>query len=220
MSRDAQFYLARKNEEGKLDFFPRCFYLEDDLKKEEDSDKWTVIGKKRMPCAIMTRCESSMYDLDDVFQQADESDFTDEMKKAFMETTWEGEDYFDPSLMEISLEDLRKLSDDYIKRGYYLTNQIDEYEREGDSDVLLDHIGANEYANLCAKQIKQSVVENEWGEKYTKYGYEDYMYYAFPDYYCKEWIIHELKIIANAFVETLGFEYYNDQKVYILYNYK
>lgn len=218
MSQEYDFYLAKMNEDGKIDFFDNYDYMDDTLEMEPDG-RWKKTGKIRKPLTIETRCASFAYDIDEEFYECSEDEFSEELKNAFYNLDWNNNRVFDRTLKSLSFEELFKLDDNYIKKGYFLVEDIAEYEKTGDSEGLFyTGISPLEYSNLAAKQIKRSTYKDEYGDEYVKYGWEDYMYYAYPDYQCKEYIVHVLKILIRSALDTLPFEYHNGDKCYLLMN--
>lgn len=218
MSMEYNWYIAIKNKDGKLDFFPGSYHLDDQLELETETGKWLKKGKKKKPNSIMWRTGSFIYEVDEVFNPISQKELANELAEAFAYTDWDGKKSFSNTLCGLSLSELNHLSSDYIKKGYFLARDVDEYEKNKDTEnVFWEHIGPQAYANLAAKQVKRHVETDDEGFDYTVYGYEDYMYYAYEDYECKEYLIHLLQVIANSYNDILGYSAReNGIEVYVL----
>lgn len=223
MSQEINFYLALENKEGKLDFFPNLFHYDDELElveEGEEAGKWKVVGKTKKPSSIEWYCGYEMEDIGQHFNCVSEEDLSEEMAKAFTYTDWNGNKKLDYSLKSIPVEEFLKLNSDYIRKGYFLAKDVGEYEETGDAeDLFFDHIGPLEYSNLATKRIKRETYKDEYGDEYTRMGYEDYMYFAYPDYHSQEYLIHRLKIIINTMSDLLRYEHIKgDKKIHLLMN--
>lgn len=219
MSQEFDFYFAKMDENGKISFFDNYTYLDEELEMEEDGrwkkSKWKI----KKPLTIEARCASFAYDIDEELYECSENEFSEEMRKAFYTRDWNNNKVFDRTLKCITFEEFFKLNDDYIKKGFFLVDDVAEYEKTGDSEGLFYTCASPlEYANLASKQIKRSTEKDEEGFEHIKYGWEDYMYYAYPEYQCKEYVIHVLKILMSSALDTLPFEYHNGDKCYLLMN--
>ncbi len=205
MSTYYNFYVAiREKETGKVVHFPGLTHT---VKPDKEED--TLELKTVMNC-ILYRTGSFMPEgyIDDWYH-LNKTDVDDVIKETFTGTDWRGETSFaDVNL--ISLSDLRKLGLDFIKKGYYLVDEIDEYENSEYKDtegIFYNPISAVSYANMCAKKIKTTTAKDEEGYEYTKHGYEDYSYYAFPDYNSKEYLNFELSTLGSSFEDMLYYLY-------------
>ena len=226
MSTVIDYYLAIENENGKIDFFPNLFSYEDVhelITEGENKGKWKKTGSIKKPSVIewhYASPEYETYEFERCFVKCDEKELSEDLIKAFTTTNWNGEKSLDSTLEYAEVSDILELSDEYIKKGYFLVEDIARYEETKDADELFyNHIGAIEYSNLAAKQIKQSTYKDEYGDEHIKYGYEDYMYYAYPDYQSLEYLIHKMKIVINTMKNI--FLDYNDRdkiKCYLLRN--
>ena len=96
---------------------------------------------------------------------------------------------------------------DFIRNGYFLTDAINEYEKEHDEDILYDFLTPNEYLRKYEK-------EQKFGKKEDEYHCEDYSYYAYPKYISKE---YESFLIRQA-KEMLIYDYEvpDDKEIVVL----
>lgn len=96
---------------------------------------------------------------------------------------------------------------DFIRKGYFLTDAINEYEKEHDEDILYDFLTPNEYLRKYEK-------EQKFGKKEDEYHCEDYSYYAYPKYISKE---YESFLIRQA-KEMLIYDYEvpDDKEIVVL----
>ena len=190
------FYVGIRNKETeKLEHFPGLTYKDTESKKERAHQ-------------ILYRSRSFLPDgALDYFNPVNLDDLDDALKNTFTCEGWNGElANSDPHM--ITLSDLRSLSMDYIKRGYFLVEDVAAYEkRNGDYDLddsFYDVVSATVYANMCAKNIQTTIEKDVEGFEYVKHGWADYMYYAYPDIECKEYLFNELNTLGSSYEEMLS----------------
>lgn len=90
----------------------------------------------------------------------------------------------------------------FISKGYFLMEDVERYEQSGDEenswDLFYDKLSPIVYAAKVQSEMmfgqKAPTLDAE-GEPLTEHSASDYMYYAYPDYDCKEY---------EAFVIRLG----------------
>lgn len=213
MSTIYNYYIAlRDKETKKFEVFPGTAYKSkiygyESTKGDED---YTIRLRN-----ISWRSRSFMpEDFSDEFIVVSEEDCSDELKEAFTFKNWSNEDEFSDTLGYLTSADLNKMDDNFIKTGYFLTEDVAKYEENKeiifDDEIFYDRLSPTVYANMCIKQIKTHTEKDCEGYEYTVHGVEDYMYYAYPDYNSKEYLVHELKIIMNSYKE--GIEYIDEFK--------
>lgn len=94
------------------------------------------------------------------------------------------------------LNDLPK-DTDYIKEGYFLNEDIAEYEKEHDYESLSLPLSVNEYSRMLQNELKfgkPGEKIDDWGEKYIPHSCEDYSFYRYPDYGSVE---YEISVIRD-----------------------
>lgn len=189
------FYIGIQNKEtGKLEHFPGLTYEDSESKKERAHQ---VLYRSRSFLPDNTLEYFNFVDLDKVDEV---------LKNTFTYEGWNGElANSDPHM--ITLNDLRSLSLDYIKRGYFLVEDVDAYEKmkyKDPEDLFYDTVSAVTYANMCAKNVQTTTEKDDEGYEYVKHGWTDYMYYAYPDTNCKEYLFNDLNTIGSSFEEMLS----------------
>ena len=113
-----------------------------------------------------------------------------------------------PKMGVLPLDSLPK--GDYIKRGYYLSREIEEYLRTDDAEGLFyDRMSPEVYAAKLAvfltsgnKPLKKITdgegADDDCGDVYEddyEHNVTDYMYFCYPDYQCME---YECTLLRNA----------------------
>lgn len=95
-------------------------------------------------------------------------------------------------LYALSYSELPK--DDYIKKGYFLIDDIERYERRKEEektfDGFWDYLTPTAYAKKCENEMRFGTPKSrrdELGEEYTPHCCADYAYYCYPDYDCEEY---------------------------------
>lgn len=99
-------------------------------------------------------------------------------------------------------------SGDFIKRGYFLEEEIEEYEETHDSDSFYNNpLSPTIYAKKMEKEVKFGKDENE-------YSYKDYSFYAYPDYCSKEYESFIIKEVKSMLIEN--YEIPDDKEIIVL----
>ena len=106
---------------------------------------------------------------------------------------------------------------DFIKTGYFLIEDVTQYLKENDTwDLFYDKISPEVYAEklkneqmLGAPKPKKDIEGNE----YEVHSCADYMYFAYPDYYCEE---YEVFMIKDAVEMLEPYNYERDDLVIVL----
>ena len=114
--------------------------------------------------------------------------YSDELTKQFEYKTWNGETEVE-EVKICKLDDLPTGS--YIKRGYFLIEDVKKYERDNNpEDLFYDYLTPTVYAAMAANEVqfgKPQPRKNDFDEEYTPHTASDYMYYAYIDYHCEEY---------------------------------
>ena len=153
---------------------------------------------KGNPRDALSRSRSFASDLHEDFYIVRDEMISDELRKIY-----EYKDYNDevsmPRLKYLRVAELPKES--FIKKGYFLISDVVLYEEgDGDTDELFyDRISPSVYAAMMKNEITFGKPEDEYdaeGEKIERHSARDYMYYAYPDYNCKEYEAEVIRTIA------------------------
>ena len=130
---------------------------------------------------------------------------TQEMVSEEFEKEFSYEDYTDSKKLDLtylSYLPLKELgSADYIRKGYFLIEDVKQYEADEDTwDLFYDHLTPQVYAAKLENELKFGPPQKQYdaeGEEYTPHSVRDYMYYAFPDYQSKEYEVYRIKEAAD-----------------------
>lgn len=107
-----------------------------------------------------------------------------------------------------SLDELPK-DTNYIKEGYFLNEDIAEYEKERDYESMRYPLSASEYSRMMQNELKfgkPGEKINDWGEKYIPHSCEDYSFYRYPDYGSIEYEISLIKQIIDIITDD-GYDF-------------
>ena len=192
MSYYYEYYAAIQNKESKM-VFPLGPY--------------DCNGKLK---AIIERSRSFASDLHDDFYILPNEQISDELHKEF-----DYEDYKEEKVCDIKYLPIDKLpTDSYIIKGYFLIDDIQAWEQEGDDSLFHNMIKPEYYAELMQKELifgKNQPEKDEDGYEYTKPNASDYIYSAIPNYNSKE---YEAEMIRQ--VAIMLFDYDLSQKYDLL----
>ena len=161
---------------------------------------YTANGKRR---DVVSRSRSFASDLHEDFYVIRDEMISDELRKDYEYETYEGEKEM-PRLKYLRVSELPKES--YIKKGYFLIRDVVLYEEgDGDSDELFyDRISPSVYAGMMKNEITFGKPADEYdaeGEKIERHSAGDYMYYAYPNYFSKEYEAEMLRVTAGMLDE-------------------
>lgn len=221
MSVEYNYYIAlRDKNTHKFSLFPGSTYKckKEDWYSAKEEDKEYVMR----PRTIYWKSGSFVdRDFTGEFWKVNEADCDEEMVKAFTFKDWHDEDSFTDDLGYLTYEDLSNMNSEYIRRGYYLVEDVSRYEADDSAlfneDIFYDHVSPTVYTNMCLKQIKKHTEKDCEGYEYTVNGFEEYMYYAYPDYESKEYMIHELQTIMNSYQEGIDYlDEFKDKELILL----
>ena len=100
---------------------------------------------------------------------------------------------------------------DYIKSGYFLLDDIKIYKQNGNStqdvDIFYDKLDSDEYAMRLQNELifgPPLHKKDECNNDITDHSIRDYGYFAYADYYSKEYIFSKI----NAIIEVLVGDFY------------
>lgn len=150
--------------------------------------------------SVMSLSRSFASDLHEEFWPITEAQISDELRKEF-----EYEDLNGNRLVHVKYLNVENLPDNnFIKTGYFLIEDVQRYEKAKaynatwDFDGFYDHIDPITYVAMLQNERmlgRPQPQKDEFGEEYTPHSVADYMFYAYPDFYSKE---YEASILRKA----------------------
>jgi hypothetical protein len=147
-----------------------------------------------------SRSSSFASDLHESFEYVAENQVSDELRKAF-----EYEDYNGDKVLRVKYRHLNELpSGSFIKTGYFLIESVRRYENDDDydaDDLKWDSLDPVTYAAMMKNEIvfgRPKPKPDIEGEEIEVHSASEYMYYAYPDYRCKEYEAHIIRQFADA----------------------
>lgn len=175
--------------------------------RNNETKKFYVLGlfdNNEHLYSIISKSRSFASNLHEMFIPVKTEDFSESIYKYFSYKNVYN-DIVPPQIKWFFVKDLP--SDSFIKTGYFLIDEVEQYERnkdgdefwfEGFSHSLSPQVYAAKLQNeiICGKNSPKKDVE---GNEYIVPNASDYMYYAFPDYNSKEYESHILRKVAEAY---------------------
>ena len=159
-------------------------------------------------CHILEKSRSFASNLHESFIKIEEEQMSDELYEIFRKqydlASIEETKETIKSEYPLSYLPLKNLpTGSFIKRGYFLIDEIDRYEKSiVDDEIYFDEFSdpltVAEYDRRMQNELKfgkPGEVEDIDGYKYTPHSCSEYFYYAYPDYLSKE---YESFIIREA----------------------
>ena len=146
---------------------------------------WGVYDAEGKIHPVMTISHSYASDLHRYFHRIPDEMISEPLRKEFESRCWNGD--ISVNVRYLPIEDLPK--GDYIRTGYFLISDVEDYERSKQEDTCFDGFYDRKspqiYAAMMQKELtfgKNTPVKDIEGEEYTEKNASDYMYYAYPDY--------------------------------------
>ena len=155
---------------------------------------------------IVEKSRSFASDLHHDFWIVQDNQITDELREQFEYEDWLGNKI--TNVRYLPIEDLP--SDDYIKKGYFLIEDVQTWETEGDDGLFYHMLTPEVYAEKMRNEIifgKNQPKKDIEGEEYTEPNASDYMYYAAPWYNSEAYEAHLLQEAADAMYD---YDFFND----------
>lgn len=156
--------------------------------------------------AVVSNSRSFASDLHDDFNHMQEDSITDELKKVFGYTDFNGVERCEVKWLPID----ELPSGSFIKEGYFLMDDIMTYKKEHYADDLFyDYIPAELYAAKLQAEIvlgppKQPEHKDDETDDYDElspvHSCRDYAFYAYPDYRSREYEAHVIREAASDFM--------------------
>ena len=140
---------------------------------------------------IIEKSRSFASDLHEDFYEVKKEQITEELRKQFSYKEWDGKEKLEVKYLPI--ENLTTKS--YLKKGYFLIDDVQAWEQGGDDSLFCGMITPEVYAEKMRNELtfgKNQPKEDEYGNKYTESNASDYMYYAAIDYNSKEYEAEQL----------------------------
>lgn len=151
--------------------------------------------------AALWRSRSFASRLHEEFNPIKEEEISEELRKEFEYTDWEGKKTVEVKLLPLSMLP----TDSYLKSGYFLISDVELYEKDHDEEGLFyDCLSPQIYAAKLQHELtfgKPAQKLDEEGEEITEHSASEYMYYVYPDYRSKEYEASVIREIANALNE-------------------
>lgn len=156
---------------------------------------------------VLSISRSFASDMHEQFWQIKEEMITDELKEVFRNKyDFRYEEDKEQALMDalkefkwVSLSDLP--NDSYIKKGYFLIEDIKKYEKDNDAwDLFYEHLTPTEYAMQLENEMKFGKPKPQKdcdGYEIEVHSVADYAYYAYPDYQSAEYEAFILREVAG-----------------------
>lgn len=144
---------------------------------------------------IFSRSSSFASDLHDEFWHLPDNMMSEELKKEFQHKNFKGD-----LVSNVYYRPICELPDgDYIKKGYFLMEDVKKYEEDGDDwDLFYDTVTPTVYAAMVQQEKMFGAPKEKKdceGTPYTPHAASDYMYYAYADRHCPE---YEAELIRST----------------------
>lgn len=149
---------------------------------------------------VIERSRSFASELHCRFSTIPEENYSEELKTRFEYKTWDNRN----EIEEVKMCYIDELpTGDYIKTGYFLITDVEQYEKDHDSeDLFYDTVSPTVYAAMAANETqfgKPQPRKDDEGNEYIPNTASDYMYYAYPDHFCEEYEAFLLRMEANIY---------------------
>lgn len=164
-------------------------------------------------CPVLSRSSSFASDLYKDFMPVADKAISNELRQEFTYKNWKNEDETDVKYLEVD----KLPSSSFIKTGYFLIEDVKEYERDNDAEGLFyDYLSPTLYAEKAKIEILFGKNKPVKDDEYTEHNASDYMFYAYPDYSSREYesfLLHraassledyDLRDIEYVILETEG----------------
>lgn len=146
-------------------------------------------------CCIRSTSRSFTTELHERFDIIQAHQYTEELRKYFdyyMKEDNRASEYFG----YLEIDELPKES--YLKRGYFLLEQVNEYLETEEADFW-NMLTPQQYALKLDNELKFGAPKpkkDEYGVEITEYSCADYTYFAYPKYQSEEYESELLRTVA------------------------
>lgn len=149
----------------------------------------------------VSKSRSFASDLHLYFSDVSDEQISEELRKSFEYEDWNGEKKV--SVKYLSLDKFGSYSQNYIKTGYYLIEDVKAY--------LADDYSYETFEDYLSPEVYSAKLRNEvmLGKKEGEHSVSDYMFFAYPDLNCKEYevfMINEMIEILNDYRLPEGYK--------------
>ena len=164
---------------------------------------------------VLSRSRSFASDLHERFYLIPKEKYSVALEEEFRYEDYSGKAY----IGDVRFAYLGSLpSGSYIRKGYFLIDDIIAYERGGDIfELFYDYIPLEVYAQRMQNELTFGPPKpktDEFGEEYEVHSCKDYAYYAYPDYTSEE---YETWLIRNAIdMYEYGVKELDDSRIVVL----
>lgn len=143
-----------------------------------------------------------------------EEQITDELRNFFEYEDWNGNKKVEMKYLPLG----EMPNGDYIKKGYFLIDDVQAWEQGGDDELFYHMITPLIYAEKLKKEVafgKNQPQKDEDGIECIEPNASDYMYYAVPQYESEEYESWLIKEAANMLYD---YDFFRDdnRKIVIL----
>ena len=155
-------------------------------------------------CPVISRSRSFASDLFETFDSVPDDLMSEPLRKEFETKDWDGKTAV--SVKYLPVENLTR--DSYIKKAYYLINEVKAYENDEDGwfEGFSDVVSSSVYAAMLEHEMmfgKNKPEKDCEGVEYTPPSASDYMYYAYPDIFSREYEAHIIRCAVDS-LENYG----------------
>lgn len=156
---------------------------------------YNAINKRIRP--VISRSSSFASDLHGRFWNIKEEQISEELGKEF---EW-NDGFYETSRFDVKYLPIELMPDgSSIKRGYFLIDEVRQYEEDEDCEVFSECLTPTVYAAKLENQLKfgrSPEKEDCEGYKYKEPDASDYMYYAYEDSLTEEWESSQILLVAE-----------------------
>lgn len=155
---------------------------------------------------VVEKSRSFASDLHNDFVYVPDACISTELREKFEYENYLGVKQVDVKYLRF--EDLP--NEDYIKKGYFLIDDVQAWEQGGDDSLFYSMITPQIYAEKMRNELtfgKNQPKKDENGEEYTEPNASDYMYYAAYDPTSKE---YEVFLIKEAVSMLWDYDFFKD----------
>lgn len=149
---------------------------------------------------VINNSHSFASDIKDYFYDLPEEKISEELKKEFEYEDWKGEKTVD--LKWAYLNELP--SDNFIVTGYFLKDDIKEWENNNDDTLFYNVISPQFYNELMKKELifgKNEPKKDEEGGEYIEPNASDYIYNSIPNTHSKEYDSFLIHSVVNMLLD-------------------
>lgn len=154
---------------------------------------------------VISKSRSFASNLYQDFYKIKEENVSEPLIKEFGYKSFEGKTALDVKYLKV--KDLPQ--DSFVKKGYFLIKDVKEYEEHPDCwfDGFYDYLSPTIYSTMLTTELLKSNNQNNSNssnvncykdESESPKKASEYMWYAYPDYYCKEYEVEILRTVAYS----------------------